>query len=1063
MRSAFFCLLLLLGITGSAQAQQSISGTVSSSAGEALAGVAVRIRPGGATHTDSLGYYTLPVPVGGTAIRIYRQGYVARSVALDSTETEYNILLDPAEFATGEVETALGVVRTERSLSYPVSQLTGEDLTRTNENNLVALLSGRAPGVQVNANNSGPGGSAHLLLRGAASLAGNQQPLIVVDGVPFANDHNNTPDAIVAARGRDYGTTAADINPADIATVSVLRGGAAVALYGSRASNGVIMVTTKQGTPRQGLGVSLTSGVAFSNVSVLPDYQNQYGGGTRQQFDVFEYKAGKHPASWASFDGQLMPEYSSDQSWGPALEGQEVRHWDSWYPGAEFGKLRPWSPQPDNVSDFYGTGISLDNSLAFSGGSDRGTYRLSLTNSTNSGVYPEHKLGRNTVHANVQRSITKRLSARFRGAFVHTKGQGRPAIGLGGFGDPVNVQTSFNQWFQRQLDVNRLKEYEQEEGSYRTWNIYSPENLQPFYWESPYWSIHQNPNTDTRTRAYGNLELSYEVLPGLSVMGYARADAYNFDVSDRITAFSTAHIAFRTITEVERRDRNLGGVATFSRDLGKDLHVALRAGTNFRRDRYNNLRRKISDGLDLPGRDTLNLWYIDSTRTEVARNRDVNSVFGQLSASWKQLLYVDVSARQDYTSALNEGYNATLSPGVSLGFVFSDLLRHPVLSFGKLRFGVSTVANDPAPFRTRQAYMVGDPYGERNTTTVPELQANAGLVAERVTTTEVGLDLRLFNERVGIDLSHYRSESTDLLLMQQTSGASGFYNVRSNEGLLTNTGSEVSVLLTPFLSNSFRWDLRVSAGTNENRIVELSEGQESITIDDYGTRFVAATGQPFGTLVGTGYVRDAAGRITVDAQGLPLVAEDLNLGSVFPDLTGGLSSTWRVRNLRIGALLDVRRGGVVYSASNAWGSYSGQLASTVGTNANGVDVRQPVEAGGGILVDGVTADGSENTIYVPAQDYYYHQLGIDEAYVYDASFVKLRELSLGYDLPKRWFGNGGIDGAGISLFARNVATLYKNVPSIDPETAVTNAGIQGFENGQTPTVRTIGFKAHVAF
>lgn len=1063
MRSVLLGLFLLFGPIGFLEAQQAITGSIITSGGKPLAGATVSVPPAAATTaSDSMGRFRLTVPEGGEVLQVRLRGYVSRKITLDSSET-YTVELAVREDASSPVVTALDYTRSERSLTYPVGQVYGQDITKTNENNLFSSLSGRVAGAQVNSNNSGPGGSAHLLLRGNTSLVGNHQPLLVVDGVPVANDHNNSVDAVVAARGRDFGTTLLDINPADIATVSVLRGGPAAALYGSRASNGVILVTTKKGTARQGLGVSLTSGVAFSNVSVLPEYQNQYGGGTSQTFPTFAFDAAYHPADWERFDGQPIAEYAIDQSWGPELDGRPVRHWDSWYPGAEFGQLRPWSPQPDNVKSFYGTGVSLDNTLAISGGSDRRTYRVSATNSTNSGVYPNFRLNGNTVHANLSQQIGKRLTASLRGSVVSTKGSGRPAIGMGGFGDPVNVQTSFNQWFQRQLDINRLRDYEQEDGSFRTWNIYGPDYLYPTYWESPYWSVDNNQSTDTRTRGYGGLDLTYRVLPKLSITAYARADAYTFAIEDRITAFSAAHIPYIGTTQVERHDRNLGGSATYRTTLGADIGLTAHVGGNFRKDRYHALRRKSSEDLELPGSDTLNLWFIDSTRSTLTRDRDVHSAFGQLSVDWRKLVYVDVSARQDWTSALENGYNASLSPSVSLGFVFSELLDVPWLTYGKLRGGMATVANDPLPYRTRQTYLGADPYGELPATTVPDLQANPGLVAERVATTELGADLRFFGSRLGLDINYYQSTTSNLLLTQQVNGASGFTDIRTNGGLMTNTGVELSLYGSPVATANVQWDARLQFGTNSNEVTELAAQQRTIVLDDYTTQFVAQVGQPFGTLVGTGYVRDEAGQPVVDEAGLPVMEDGVSLGSVFPDLTGGFANEWRVGSFRFGALVDFRRGGVVYSASNRWGSYSGQLANTVGTNANGVDVRRPVEEGGGILVEGVTTDGRENTTYVDAQTYFGHLLNLDEAHVYDASFVKLRELSIGYSFPDAWFGNGPIEGAGITFFARNVAILYKNTPNIDPETAVTNAGIQGFENGQSPTVRTIGLKAHVAF
>ena len=544
MQRFIHVLALVCAAAGLALAQTPISGTITDAAGEGLIGASILVEgTTTGTVTDFDGAFSITVPEGGENLLVSYTGYATQTVPLTGATT-YDIVMQEGVQLSDVVVTALGISRDEKSLGYAVAQVSGDDVTKTQENNVVSSLSGRVAGAQITNNNSGLGGSANIILRGATSVTGSNKPLFVVDGVPIANDNNNGANASVAASGRDYGNTANDINPADIASISVLKGGAAAALYGSRASNGVILITTKSGSARKGLGISVNSGVTFNNVAVLPDYQNEYGGGYSQEFSQFEYDPAVHPAEWASFDGQNIPEYYADESWGPRMEGQSVRHYDSWFPGATFGEVRPWSPNPDNVKDFYEQGVSFDNNVAISGGNDQTIFRLSYTNSTNKGVFPASKLNRNTLNINATQQLGTKLEATINGTYVNTQGEGRPAIGYGGFGDAVNVQTNFNEWFQRQLDINRLRNYKQPDGSPRSWNINGPTNLNSLFWESPYWVVYEDRGNDKRDRVFGNMSLKYTVMPGLSITGSARTDYYNFQVNDRLASRSAANIAY---------------------------------------------------------------------------------------------------------------------------------------------------------------------------------------------------------------------------------------------------------------------------------------------------------------------------------------------------------------------------------------------------------------------------------------------------------------------------------------------------------------------------------------
>ncbi|THH41092.1 SusC/RagA family TonB-linked outer membrane protein [Neolewinella litorea] len=1063
MQRLSLVLVLVFGAFGVLLAQQKITGTITDDAGEPLIGASILVEgTTTGTVTDFDGTFALTVPDGGERLVVSYTGYASQTIPLTSS-TAYQIILQEGVQLTDVVVTALGITRSEKSLGYAVTEVDGDDVTKTQENSVVSALSGRIPGAQINNSNSGLGGSANIILRGATSVTGSNKPLFVVDGIPIANDNNNGANAAVAAGGRDYGTTAQDINPADIASISVLKGGAAAALYGSRASNGVILITTKSGKARKGIGVTVNSGVTFNNVAVLPDFQDQYGGGYTQEFSTFEYDPDVHPAEWASFDGQFIPEYYADESWGPEMDGTLVRHWDSWYPGENFGELRPWSPNPDNVRDFYDTGVSFDNNVAIAGGNEQTLFRLSYTNSSNAGVYPESKLNRNTLNVNATQQLGSKFEATINGTYVNTRGEGRPAIGYGGFGNAINVQSNFNEWFQRQLDMDRLRDYKQPDGTPRTWNIRSPTNLDALYWESPYWVVYEDRGNDNRDRVYGNLSLKYEVMPGLSITGSARTDYYNFQVHDRLAARSAANIPYAERLDVTNRENNFELIGSYTANFSSEFSLDAQLGGNLRQDEYSSVRSKSSGGLSVPGIYTVETSVDRPERNDFQSQKEVQSVYGRLGLGWRAMLYVDLTARNDWSSALEAGNNSYFYPSISSSFVFSELLENSFISFGKIRAGFATVGNDPAPYQTRQTYGASNPYGSFPTFAVPNTQAKFDLVAESITTWEAGIDMRFFNDRLGFDVTYYDIQSRDLIIDLGVSGTSGFSNVTTNAGLLTNKGVEVQLYGTPIQTENFTWNARINFASNENQVVELAEGQDLLSLGSYGTQFVAQTGQPYGTLIGLGYERNDAGQKVVDEDGFPILASNLNFGSVFPDYTGGIINDFEIYKFRLGTVVDFRKGGVVYSVSNRWGTNSGLLASTVGKNANGVDVREPVSEGGGILVDGVTEDGQPNTTYVNAQDYFGGLRNFREEFTYDASFIKLREISLGYDLPGSWLENNFVANAAISVFARNVAILHKNTPNIDPETSVTNGNVQGFENGQNPSVRSIGMKLRLGF
>ena len=504
---------------GTVLAQRSITGTVTDVTGETLIGANILVK--GTTIgavTDFDGTYSLEVPDGSTTLVFSYTGFETQEIELGSSNVVDLSLVEGITLSEAVV-TALGIEREEKSIGYSVQQLDGKDLSLVRDQNVGAALAGKVSGVQVvSASGASLGGTSKVRIRGANSLTGGE-PLWVVDGTPISNQNfsrrTSNPNSTDTNRGVDFGNLAQDINPDDIESISVLKGPSATALYGQRAAGGVVLVTTKKGTNRKGIGVTVNSSITADNVYILPEYQNSYAGGYTQDFiDQVD-----------PVDGQTYSvlNYAADESWGPRIDGSPYRPWWSWYPGTpEYGTVAPLTANPDNVRDFFETGVTYNNSISMSGGNENTTFRLSFANVTQTGIIPNSKLGRNNIGIAGSTKLTDKLTLTTNVNISNTNAQGRPAFGYTG----NNVLWSFNQWFQRQLDINRLKDYKNADGSFRSWNIRSATNLRPLYWDSPYFTVNENKDTDSRDRYFGNIALSYELTDNLSLKGVFHRDNY---------------------------------------------------------------------------------------------------------------------------------------------------------------------------------------------------------------------------------------------------------------------------------------------------------------------------------------------------------------------------------------------------------------------------------------------------------------------------------------------------------------------------------------------------------
>jgi TonB-linked SusC/RagA family outer membrane protein len=856
-----------------------------------------------------------------------------------------------------------------------------------------------------------------------------------------------------SAGGYDYGNAMQDMNPDDIESVTVLKGPAAAALYGSRASNGAIVITTKTGkghraSGKKGLGVSVSSTVAFNDVFILPDYQNSYGGGAGTDWinQNMVDSLGETP----------IPDYGYDGSWGPALDGTMVRHWDSWYEGDDgFGESRPWSASDSDVSEFFQTGVMYSNNFAVTGSNETSSFRMSYTNHKQTGVYENSSLDRNTLSFAGSSDISDKLSASVNMNYVQSVGQGRPLTGYG-----ESVMSQFTQWGQRQLSMDRMRNYENADGSQRTWNRNSVTDPSPHYWDNPFWERYKNVQDDQRDRVFGNMTLNYKINDNLSFMGRALTDFYTDRRQERVATGGVRESSYSEYTR-QLQETNLDGYLNFNKDINSDLSVVGFVGVNRRIRDFKRLGAYTLGGLNTPGLYTIANGGDGYQISDYEESKVINSVLASASFGYQNTLFIDVTGRNDWSSTLPEANNSYFYPSATASYVFSELADIEALSFGKLRMGWAQVGNDTGPYQTGLTYGVNPNFGSGGSATVPNSQNNPNLRPEKTTSFEVGTEMSFFLDRLRVDATYYNNITEDLIFNVPVSAASGYTSTVLNAGKTQNRGVELAISGTPVQTEDFRWDIGVNFAKNENELLELADGIENIRYTSlFGVTLEARPGQPLGTFYGYDFLYDDDGNKLVDGDGYYLSTDEVvPIGDVLADFTGGVYTDLAYKNISFSALVDFQKGGSVHSYSNQWGKYSGTLAET----AEG-DIREE-----GIVVEGMVAEqgadgewistGDANATNIDAQSHFFYNQGyiIHAADQYDASFIKLREMRLDYNLPASVTSGLPFSNISIGVYGRNLAILHKNVPHIDPEVATSASNVQGFEGGQLPAERTIGF------
>ncbi|SEM95135.1 TonB-linked outer membrane protein, SusC/RagA family [Chitinophaga rupis] len=1012
------------------------------------------------TQTDADGKYSISAKANDTLHFSYI-GYTGVDIAVNDTRV-INVALESSESRLQEVVvTALGISREKRSLGYAVQELKSRDITEARETNLVNALSGKIAGVNIT-NSQGDLGSSRIVIRGETSIAGNNQPLFVLDGIPI----DNSQLGVGIATARDFPNAISDLNPDDIESVSVLKGPNAAALYGSRAANGVLVLKTKTGRGAKGLGITVNSSATMQTLLTLPKYQNAYGQGSGGQFDYVDGKGG------GINDGV-------DESWGPALDGRLIRQFFS------NGQPAPWVAHPDNVRDFYETGYTLNNGLSVAGTNDKLDYRFSYNNTRQTGLLPNTGITRNTFTFNSTYRIAPKLTLSTYGSYIRGNADNLPGVD----GKRANSVTLQFIWFGRQVDTKLLRNYKDANGNDYNWNH--------SYYSNPYWIQYENTVAQNRNRFFGNARLSYQVLDWLTANLRVGTDYYN-DRRKYKVAYGSNGTPYGSYTEdaYAVTETNSEFTLNANKKLSSDFNLDVLAGGNVR---TNQLENNYQQAPRLAVKDvyTLNNSRDPVISTNYFSKLRVYSLFSSAQLGFRDYAFLNFTARNDWSSTLPKGNNSYFYPSVNASLVLSEALhlQSNVLSLLKIRGGWAQVGKDTDPYQLINTYPFNQPFDNNPLLTVSDKFLKEDLKPEITTATEVGAEIGLFKDRARLDVTYYNSNSSNQILLADVSPTTGYLKKLLNAGKINNHGIEVTLGLTPVSTASgFRWDVNMNYSRNVSKVVELDKDG---FLNDYvlgssgNIQVLASKGQRYGALFGKAFLRNDQGQIVVNADGSPAIDPNKKiLGYYTPKWIGSINNVLSYKGVSVSFLIDTKQGGSIWSGTNYTGIYTGVLAESLpGRDAEhgglpyyypGNDKKAtPVQLadhntgapGGatvyhdGMIFNGTTADGKKNTTILPAQSYYkaVYNSSLNESSVYDASFIKLREVRIGYTFPHEWLRGLRFQDLNITLTGRNLWIIDKKVPNIDPETAFNTGNGQGLETLQIPTARSFGINLRASF
>ncbi len=1077
-------------------AQRMVHGTVTDDSGSPLIGASVVVKdnPNVGTITDIDGKFQLKVDANAKALVISYIGYTTQEVELGASD-EINITLTSGVQLEDVVVTALGVSREKKSLGYATQEVKGDNLNKVPKDNIVNTLSGKVAGVQVK-NNTNMGGSSNIVIRGSKSLTGNNQALFVIDGIPVNNDTGNSSAQRSGGSGYDYGNAASDINPDDIESVNILKGAAATALYGSRAANGVVMITTKKGSKgSNGIGLSYSASytVGVIDKSTFPDYQREYGAG----YGPYYSNSAIPELGQAVIGGDTVyvTPFTEDASFGAKFDPDLlVYQWDAFDPSSpDFGKPRPWLAGANGPLTFFNNSNTLKNNFAFKGSTDKSTYRLSYTRFDMTGIMPNSSLKKNNINLTASYDITSKFKVTAMANYINTAGKGRNHTG---YSD--NILSSFRQWFQMNVDMQRQKDAYDRTHENVTWNRLSVDDSDPIYWDNPYWQRYENYQTDGRNRLIGFVKGEWNLMDGLDFTTRYSIDTYD-ELREERKAIGSVSGAFgigrpdvrsgyvrnnRNFTET-----NLDFMLTYKKDITSDLNLYAMAGSNIRRTHFQYIYASTNGGLIIN-----RLYALSNSKStllpplESQTSIGVNGLFTQVSLGYKNLLYLESTMRRDVSSTLPLDARVYYYPSISTSLVFSELMDANWLDNGKIRLNYAEVGNDAPWGALSDTYSSNPLFNGNPLYSLPYTKQEPDLKPERTKSLEFGLEMNMFENKVGFDISLYKTNTVNQIMPVDVSLATGFGSKYFNAGEVENKGLEVVLNLMPVSTPSFKWNINFNWAKNINTVVALYDNPETgIKIENLtlatlqgGVSINARIGEPYGTIQGRDFVYQDGKKVVLPSGYYARTStSDKIIGNINPDWNAGINNTFSYNDFSFGFLIDWQQGGSVFSLDQWYGQGTGLYAETAGNNDLGNPLRDPVvqnEDGtyasnsGGVVQEGVmqTDDGKyvPNTIRAYAGYYggaYGWARNPNARYVYDASYIKLRELTISYNVPGKFLGNGFVKGATLSFVGGNLWIIKKNLPHADPEASQGAGNIQGWQSGVMPSLKTYGFNLKLHF
>ena len=1013
MKKLCMTFLLLLGMVTFTLAQSKVSGKISAPNGDALVGASV-VEKGTSNGvvSDLDGNFSLSVQPNAT-LQVSMVGYETQEIAVGN-QSVINVSMAEGAVLNELIVTALGIERSQKTLTYAAQKIDGSQVNQVRDANFVNTLSGKAAGIVVTQAAGGPGSATRIVMRGNRSIQGNNNALFVIDGVPI---DNSIPAGSV---GNDFGgyqgsDGAANINPDDIESMSILKGAAASVLYGSRAGNGVVLITTKKGKAGK-ISVDINSGIVTESPMILPDLQNTYGQGNGGVSNT-----------------------TSNGSWGTKA-----------------------TTYPDNIKGFFRNAISLNNSIGITGGTDKMATYFSYTNNKSQGIISNNDLGRNTFTLRVNNQFSKRFSTDAKISYITQNINNKIKVGE----ESGIVQNLYK--IPRSVSLETAKEFEDKDGNPKSWATSS-------IYMNPYWTLNRVLNDEKRNRIISLFSAKFAITDWLNLVGRASIDKYNDKVTrkfyDKTLLFAQSGGSYQE-GYFDVKEQNLEAFLTGNNKLTEDIGLNYTVGTAVSRSESAQTFA-LANGLLVPNKFDLSFARSRSTATYDFK-REIQSVYATASLSYKDFLYLDFQGRNDWSSRLPKATNSYFYPSVGLGLVVSDMTKMPDwLSYMKFRGSWTRVGNgDLPPGILLQTYSFGQGgtggFIQRDATLpIPDAKP------EIQTSIEAGIDWRLFHNRLSFDLTFYKTNSVNQLLSLNLAAASGYDRQFINSGDIQNSGIELTMNIAPIRqTKGLNWDMAVNFAKNNSKVVSLHpEIKQAFLAGGYGRTAgpIVKEGERYGELYGEGWKKDAQGRRIVDANGKPVGStsgggSQVSVGNFNPDFTLGFNNTLSYGNLSLSFLLDGRFGGVMVSGSEANFAFDGTGAYTTAFRD------------GGLTLDAVTATGEKNTKAINAETFWTTVSGgrysFGEFFTYDATNVRIRELILGYNFK---LNNNTIKNVRLSLVGRNLAFLYRGeatldiagVPdrrmNFDPDINLGAGNYQGVEYGSLPSTRTIGLNLQLGF